>query len=183
MTDYDRKKLTELVLYILDKTGGVDFYHAFKILYFAEMIHLAKWGVGIVPDEFRALKYGPVPTQLYDAVKELNNPRMTLSEELSEVIKFAGEDAPNVLLPKREANIKFLSKSEIEALDQSIEENKSLTFGQLMRKSHDVAWDEANRRANGSNVISPVTMAKVLNADEAMLEYIEEQIQIESALR
>lgn len=68
-------------------------------------------------------------------------------------------------------------------MDQSIEENKSLTFGQLMRKSHDVAWDEANRRANGSNVISPVTMAKVLNADEAMLEYIEEQIQIESALR
>lgn len=105
MTDYDRKKLTELVLYILDKTGGVDFYHAFKILYFAEMKHLAKWGVGIVPDEFRALKYGSVPTQLYDAVKELNNPRMTLSEELSEVIKFAGEDAPNVLLPKREANI------------------------------------------------------------------------------
>ena len=183
MTDYDRKKLAELVLYILDKTGGIDFYHTFKILYFAEMKHLAKWGVGIVPDEFRALKYGPVPTQLYDAVKELNNPHMTLSEELSEVIKFAGEDAPNVLLPKREANIKFLSKSEIEALDQSIEENKSLTFGQLMRKSHDVAWDEANRRTYGTNVISPVTMAKVLNADEAMLEYIGQQIQIESALR
>ncbi len=72
MTSHDRKKLTELVLFILDKTGGVDFYHAFKILYFAEMKHLAKWGSGFVPDEFCALKYGPVPTQLYDAVKELN---------------------------------------------------------------------------------------------------------------
>lgn len=120
MTSHDRKKLTELVLFILDKTGGVDFYHAFKILYFAEMKHLAKWGSGIVPDEFCALKYGPVPTQLYDAVKELNHPRMILSEELSEVIQFAGEDAPNVLLPKREANLKYLSKSEIEALEQSI---------------------------------------------------------------
>lgn len=183
MTNYDRNKLTELVLYILDKTGGVDFYHAFKILYFAEMKHLAKWGNGIVPDEFCALKYGPVPTQLYDAVKELNHPRMTLSEELSEVVQVAGEDAPNILLSKRQADLKFLSKSEIEALDQSIEENKSLTFGQLMRKSHDTAWDEANRRAKGTNVISPVSMAKVLNADEAMLEYIREQMQIESALR
>lgn len=183
MTNYDSKKLTELVLFILGKTGGVDFYHAFKILYFAEMKHLAKWGSGIVPDEFCALKYGPVPTQLYDAVKELNNPRMALSEELSEVVQFAGEDAPNVLLPKREANLKFLSKSEIEALEQSIEENKSLTFGQLMRKSHDEAWDEANRRANGTNVISPISMARVLNADEAMLEYIEEQMRIESALK
>ena len=183
MTSHDRKKLTELVLFILDKTGGVDFYHAFKILYFAEMKHLAKWGSGIVPDEFCALKYGPVPTQLYDAVKELNHPRMILSEELSEVIQFAGEDAPNVLLPKREANLKYLSKSEIEALEQSIEENESLTFGQLMRKSHDEAWEEANRRTNGTNVISPVSMARVLNADDAMLEYIEEQMQIESALK
>lgn len=183
MTSHDRKKLTELVLFILDKTGGVDFYHAFKILYFAEMKHLAKWGSGIVPDEFCALKYGPVPTQLYDAVKELNHPRMILSEELSEVIQFAGEDAPNVLLPKREANLKYLSKSEIEALEQSIEENESLTFGHLMRKSHDEAWEEANRRTNGTNVISPVSMARVLNADDAMLEYIEEQMQIESALK
>lgn len=183
MTNYDSKKLTELVLFILGKTGGVDFYHAFKILYFAEMKHLAKWGSGIVPDEFCALKYGPVPTQLYDAVKELDRPRMTLSEELSEVIQFAGEDAPNVLLPKREANLKFLSKSEIEALEQSIEENKSLTFGQLMRKSHDEAWDEANRRVNGTNIISPISMAKVLHADNAMLEYIEEQMQISSVLK
>jgi uncharacterized phage-associated protein len=183
MTNYDSKKLTELVLFILGKTGGVDFYHAFKILYFAEMKHLAKWGSGIVPDEFCALKYGPVPTQLYDAVKELNHPRMILSEELSEVIQFAGEDAPNVLLPKREANLKYLSKSEIEALEQSIEENESLTFGQLMRKSHDEAWEEANRRTNGTNIISPVSMARVLNADDAMLEYIEEQMQIESALK
>ena len=183
MTSHDRKKLSELVLFILDKTGGVDFYHAFKILYFAEMKHLAKWGSGFVPDEFCALKYGPVPTQLYDAVKELNHPRMILSEELSEVIQFAGEDAPNVLLPKREADLKYLSKSEIEALEQSIEENKSLTFGQLMRKSHDEAWEEANRRTNGTNVISPVSMARVLNADDAMLEYIEEQMQIESALK
>ena len=183
MTNYDSKKLTELVLFILGKTGGVDFYHAFKILYFAEMKHLAKWGSGIVPDEFCALKYGPVPTQLYDAVKELNHPRMILSEELSEVIQFAGEDAPNVLLPKREANLKYLSKSEIEALEQSIEENESLTFGQLMRKSHDEAWEEANRRTNGTNVMSPVSMARVLNADDAMLEYIEELMQIESALK
>ncbi len=148
MTNYDSKKLTELVLFILGKTGGVDIYHVFKILYFAEMKHLAKWGSRLVPDEFCALKYGPVPTKLYDAVKELNHPKMILSELLSEVIQFAGEDAPNVLLPKREANLKFLSKSEIDALEQSIKENESLTFGQLMKKSHDKAWEEANLRTN-----------------------------------
>lgn len=186
MTNFDSRKLTELVLYILGKTGGVDFYHVFKILYFAEMNHLAKWGSGIVPDEFCALKYGPVPTHLYDAVKKLGecgHSRMKLSDELSEVVEFAGEDAPHVLLPRREANVDFLSKSEIEVLDQSIIEHESMTFGQLMEKSHDAAWDEANRRVHGTNIISPVSMAKVMNADEAMLEYIEEQMKIEAALR
>jgi uncharacterized phage-associated protein len=183
MTNFDSKKLTELVLYILCETGGVDFYHAFKILYFAEMLHLAKWGSGIVPDQFCALKFGPVPTKLYNAVKELGNPQMALSEELSKAVKFAGEDAPNVLLANRKANLDFISKSEIEALNQSINENSSLTFGQLKRKSHDAAWDEANRKVNGTNIISPISMAKVLNADQSMLEYIEEQLQIESALK
>ena len=183
MTQFDRRKLTELLLYILEKTGGVDFYHAFKILYFAEMKHLAKWGCGIVPDEFCALKYGPVPTRLYDAVKELNHPQMMLSVELHDAIHFAGEDAPNVLLPSRRSSAGFLSKSEIEALDKSIEENKSLTFGQLMDKSHDQAWDEANRRVNGTNIISRVSMAKVHHADDSILEYIREQLEIESALR
>ncbi len=183
MTNFDCKKLTEMVLYILCKTGGVDFYHVFKILYFAEMKHLAKWGSGIVPDEFCALKYGPVPMRLYDAVKELGHSSMKLSADLSAVVEFAGEDAPNVLLSKREANVNFLSKSEIDALDQSIVEHESMTFGQLMKKSHDAAWDEANNRVHGTNVISPISMAKVMNADEAMLEYIEEQMQIAAALR
>ncbi len=52
-----------------------------------------------------------------------------------------------------------------------------------MRKSHDEAWEEASRKVNGSNVISPLSMAKVLNADAAMLEYIEEQMQIDAALK
>ena len=76
----------------------------------------------------------------------------------------------------------FLSRSEVEVLNQAIEENKSLTFGQLMMKSHDGAWEEAHRRANGSNVISPISMAKVLTADDAMLEYIVEQQEIEKLL-
>lgn len=185
MSNYNSQKLTELVLYILNKTGGVDFYHAFKILYFAEMKHLAKWGSSFVPDKFCALKYGPVPTRLYDAVKELSrqNPCMPLSAELAEAVQIAGEDAPNVLLPKREADTEFLSKSEIEALNQSIEENKSLTFRQLLSKSHDEAWTEAERYTNGTNIISPISMARVLNADEAVIDYIEEQLKIEKALK
>ena len=65
MSAYEQQKLIEVVLYILYKTSGIDFYHLFKIMYFAERDHLATWGDRITADEFYAIKYGPVPIQLY----------------------------------------------------------------------------------------------------------------------
>lgn len=183
MTNFDKKKFQEVVLYVLGVTGGIDFYHVFKILYFAEMKHLATWGNGFIPDDFCALKYGPVPTILYDAVKNIGFSGVEFSKELSEVVILAGEDAPNVLLPKRMADTEYLSKSEIKALDDSIAENESLTFEQLKNKSHDTAWREAFKKVNGTNIISPLSMAKVIHADDAILEYLKEQMEIDSALQ
>ena len=62
MNKYEQQKIIEVVLYILNKTGGIDFYHLFKIIYFAEMKHLVKWGHRILSDDLCALDYGPVPT-------------------------------------------------------------------------------------------------------------------------
>lgn len=180
MNAYDQNKLIQVVLHILNQTGGVDYYHLFKILYFAERKHLAKWGHRIVCDDFYALEYGPVPTCLYDAVKGSNAYGTMLADQLKECVYFAGDDAPNVLLPKRDADLSYLSKSEVEALDESIKENLSLTFGQLKNKSHDLAWNKAYHNSN--KAISPVNMAMAANADNATVKYIEEQMELQSAL-
>ena len=182
MTAFEQKSLIEMVLYILNKTGGIDFYHVFKIIYFAEMKHLAKWGIRLQKDDLCALEYGPVPSKLYDAVKRKNAPGTQLSSMLFEVADFAGNDAPNVLLPKRQADMDYISKSEQEALDTSIAENASLTFSELKEKSHDAAWKEAYEKPTGLRIISPVSMAKVAGLDENALEYINEQMELEKAL-
>lgn len=75
----------------------------------------------------------------------------------------------------------YISQSEIEALNASIEENAHLTFSQLKNKSHDSAWYEAYNQT-GSKAISSISMAKASGADEATLEYIKEQIELEDAL-
>lgn len=182
MTKYEQTKLIQAALYVLQRTGGIDYYHLFKILYFAELKHLAKWGSRITSDNFYALEYGPVPTCLYDTVKGKNTIGTDLLELFSDNVMFAGKDAPNVLLPKAKADMNYLSKSEIEALDASIEENAHLTFGQLKDKSHDSAWYEAYHHANGSSIISPISMAKASGADDATIEYLQEQIDLEKAL-
>ena len=172
----------QVALYVLQKTGGIDYYHLFKILYFAELKHLTKWGTRITSDKFHALEYGPVPTCLYDVVKKKDIPGTELRKLFLDNIEFAGDDAPYVLLPKKLADINYLSKSEREALDKSIKENAHLTFEQLKDKSHDSAWSEAYRPGKGSHVISSISMAKASGADEATLEYLQEQIDLENAL-
>ena len=180
MTTIEKRSLIESVLYILNKTGGIDYYHLFKILYFADRAHLAKWGTRFVHDDFYALEFGPVPTELYDAVK--GNPTHTegFLNLFNQSVGFAGEDAPNVLIAKRKPDLDYLSQSGIEVLDQSIDENAFLSFNKLKEKSHDDAWEEAF--FTGTHIISPLSMAKAGSASEGILQYIVEQQEIDKML-
>lgn len=162
----------EVALYILEKTKGVDLYHLLKIMYFADRAHLAEWGCRITDDNYCAITYGPVPTELYDAIKQ---------GKLKDCIGHANDDASNFLLAKRSPDLNYLSTSNIEALDHSISENVNLSFNELYHKSHDSAYKEAAGKR--PNVLANSSMALAAGASEGMAEYIIEQMAIESALR
>lgn len=178
MTQFDKEKLIEVVLYIINATKGLDYYHIFKILYFAQQKHLCKWGSRIVADDFVAMEYGPVPTKLYSAVCKNEHYAKDLIPLFAEAIKFAGKDASNTLLPKREANMDYLSPADIESLNESIAENKGLSFGELVDKSHDSAWQATNNCC----VMSISDIAKAGGANDGFVDYINEQEFIQKAL-
>ena len=182
MKPYEQNKLIQIALYILNKTNGIDYYHLFKIMYFAEMKHLTKWGSKIIADDFYAIKYGPVPTQLYDTVKDNRNAEPGLVFLFKESIKKGDKDASNVLWAKKEADLNYISKSEIQDLDESIEENAHLLFNDLMNKSHDEAWNEAYNHEHGNAIITSESIAKVMNADPNTIQYIKDQKEIDTAL-
>lgn len=182
MDNFERQKLIEIVLYILNKTKGVTTYHLNKILYFAEMKHLANWGVPLVADNFQAYKNGPVPRFLYKAIKHLDLPEKPFTIELSNNIEFAGDDARYTLIAKRDTDMDYLSVSAISALDESIRENANLSFDELKEKSHDSAWQEARIKGDAEE-ISRLSMAKVMTDDEAMLEYIQHSLEIDALFR
>lgn len=178
MTQFDKEKLIEVVLYIINATKGLDYYHIFKILYFAQRKHLCKWGSRIVADDFVAMEYGPVPTELYSAVCNNEHYAKELIPLFKEAIEFAGKDASNTLLPKREANMDYLSQADIESLKESIAENKGLSFGELVDKSHDSAWHATSNCC----IMSVGDIAKAGGANDGFVEYINEQELIQKAL-
>ena len=53
---------------MLNRTKGLDYYRLFKIIYFANSEHLAKYGARITTDESCALPDGPVPSGLYNCI-------------------------------------------------------------------------------------------------------------------
>ena len=178
MDRYDKERLVEIVLYVLNKTGELDYNTLLKTIYFAELKHLAKWGQRITADDVCAIPYGPVLSHLLDAIKgDSHEPE--LSRMLKSAFKFASEDASNIMLPLRQANEDYLSESEKEALDASILENASLSFEQLKNKSHDKIWLKNYREGKGKKVIATMDLAESAHASEAMKEYIKENLEIE----
>lgn len=184
MTNFEKRKLTEIVLYILNKTKGLDYYHLFKIIYFANISHLAKYGVRITTDEFCALPDGPVPSILYGSIK--GDPHFC-DEELKRMmdsnVSKGNDDAYYMLIAKREANLDYLSVSVREELDKSIKENALLSYDELRTKAHGKEWERAfNSSKNSRKVMDVVGMAQDAEASDAMIEYIREMSELESAL-
>lgn len=135
---YDNQKAIAAILYISTKVDGVKFHKLFKILYFADLKHIAKYGRPIVGDRYVAMEAGPVPSKIYDILKEV---KKFFSK--SRFSKFFEVNIFSTVSPKQQPDTDLFSDSDIECLDESIKENQGLSWSKLKDKSHDEAWKKA----------------------------------------
>lgn len=156
-------KSLEAILYVAKEIG--DLYHLMKILYFADKDHLNHYGRFITGDSYVAMRNGPVPSEVYDMIKHV---RGDGAEFYSEEVKKAFRIDNNNIIPLRSYNEKKLSVSDKKCLDKAIKENKSLTFGTLMDKSHDAAYIAADQ----NDFIPIEDIAKTLPDSENILSYL-----------
>ena len=164
--DLDQKKAENSLLYICNQLGGVwDMYSLLKILYFAEIKHLLNYGRPITGDAIIAMKHGPVPSWSYDKVKP----------EKIDKINFDIDD--NIITAKQAPQLQYLSESEIECLNESINENKDLNFSQLKAKSHNKAYEETVKIKGLNSVISYLEIAKSFGANDELLSYLYSKIE------
>lgn len=172
MTTSEQRKIIEVVLYILNKTGGIDYYHLFKILYFANQRSLVEWGQLMTADKFCALPHGPVPTELYNTIK---GKKSTLSDSEKD---FSVSDY--YLLPKRESDMDFLSNYDVEVLNDCIDKYAKMPFTELENSSHTNCWKKA-REKSGRHFIDVADIARDGGADEDIIKYINDSIAFDEA--
>jgi uncharacterized phage-associated protein len=166
------------ILLILNRLGGKsDFLKVFKILYFAEMKHLSKYGRMFTENTYKALPNGPVPDYAYDALRCLRGDKAFSDFEDKKIFTENLEVSNNYYIASLTSeDLDELSISEIKCLDESINENKDLSFNQLSAKSHGSAWSSSSLCE-----IPLEEIAKEANMNEDMIEYALEQKKLKKA--
>jgi uncharacterized phage-associated protein len=173
-----REIIINTLLYILQRLGGTgDFHKVFKILYFADEKHLARYGTAINPDKYEVKQYGPVPSMAYEILKSLRGDgfMVELKHEFTPYFELTNNHTVKAIA---EPDMDYLSESEVQCIDESIEENQNLGFKGRTDKSHDTAYQNADE----DGYISFIEMAKVGGANDAMIDYIIDNLENHKAV-
>jgi uncharacterized phage-associated protein len=167
---FDERIAVEAILYIASKSREPTFHRIAKLLYFADLCHLERHGRFICGDRYIAMKHGPVPSGVYDILtSERDGIRYLNFPATEDAFEVTGERRYHVR-PLREANLEWLSDSDIECLDESIHQYDHLSFAQLTALSHDAAWESADE----NDSISLEAIVQRLGNPSGLLEYLQD---------
>jgi len=170
---FDADKALASILYVSNilmqtKHKEADYYRVMKILYFADKSHLVKYGRPILGDDYVAMEHGPVPSKTYDMVKIVKGTSLCKDTEgYGDIFSIINKN----IIPKKSPDMDDFSESDVECLNESIEENWKLTFGQLKNKSHDDAYLKACR----DDIIKFREIARSAGATSEMIQYMQEK--------
>ncbi len=174
---FDFNRALNALLYVANRVEKRDIHKIFKILYFADMSHLCKYGRAITGDRYIAMKYGPVPSSIYDMVKIVRGDSWYIMDELKAF--FAVHD--KFLEPLRDADMSYLSASDIQELTDAINKYDSVDFNNMTRLSHGSAWEKTWNNPS-KDEISVEDILRECNADEEYIRYIVESITAQKEL-
>jgi len=178
---FDWDKALASILYISGKLREKrqghkpDYYKVLKIIYFAEVEHLKKYGVPIIGDFYVAMKHGPVPSKAYDMIKAAKGDSpFSDPKGLSTYFTVHGIN----ITPLKEPDMDQFSTSNLECLDKAIEENRGLSFDELHKKSDTNAYKKARR----DDEIAISEIVEDWGADPTMIECLKDHAENQTFL-
>lgn len=174
---FNKDTALEAVLYIAQNIGDrKDMHKIFKTLYFADREHLSRYGRSITGDTYIAMSYGPVPSNVDDIFKAIRGDSY-FSKYAKDLKGYFGFVNKFIISPEREANLDYLSETDIECLDFAINKCKDKSFEELTAMSHDIAWSNTNK----DREMSVKDILRENGDTEEYVEYISSKLEMENA--
>ena len=169
---FNENKAINALLYVAERLKMNDFHKIFKILYFADMNHLSKYARPITGDTYIAMDFGAVPTKLYDMLKSA---KLSCQSPYSTLFEVEGEYH---VKPIAQANMDYLSPTDIAELDKSISEYGNLNWKETVEKAHRHAWSHTQR----NQPISIENMLEETNCSKEYIEYVKSNISMQKSI-
>ncbi|MCS6780342.1 MAG: Panacea domain-containing protein [Geminicoccaceae bacterium] len=117
----------------------LDLHTILKACYFADKEHLNRWGRPIFGARYRAMRYGPVPVEIYEMLK---GEPYWLAELAAERYPWSlngyrvkGENEP--------PDLDALSETDFEELERGFDRARRMTFDQRTAATHGPDWQKA----------------------------------------
>ena len=160
---YQEKKAINALLFVISKVHNL--YNIVKVFYFADKDHLEKYGRLIFGESYIKMAAGPVPSNIYDILKFVRGEAKDLNPEFLELIEAKND---NTFYVKKEADLDYLSESDILCLTKAITNYGTSHHSALYRKSHDEAYNNAEM----NNEISLESIINTLNNKNELKSYL-----------
>jgi uncharacterized phage-associated protein len=132
---YDEDKLAVLVLYVAgrlrdDPAGGATKLN--KVLFFAEFAHMRRYGRPITGAEYQRLPWGPAPRRLRSVRESL------VAAGLARLVETSHRGRPqHRLVPTAEVVPIGLERTELEVVDEIVDDFARLSASEVSQLSHD----------------------------------------------
>ena len=121
------------------------------------------------------MSYGPVPSKTDDIFKAVRGDSYfsNRAEELKGYFHFINK---YVIEADKDADLDYLSDTDVECLDYAINKCKGKTFGELTEMSQDLAWNNTLR----DREMSVKDILRENGENEDYVEYVASKLEVEN---
>jgi uncharacterized phage-associated protein len=172
----------EAVLFVASQLAKPAIHEVLKLLYFADKIHLSRFGWLASGDDYVAMRFGPVGSGTYNLLKAARGDDSGwIHPDFYRLVRNALEIADD----KRSINLlrsfdpAQLSPAYVACLEEALRRYAGMSFGARTELSHDAAWRAAwNLAAEDEVGQSPMpveTIARTLPNSEEVVAQLNNQ--------
>ena len=159
-------KSLEGIHLLAERQPGISMFYVAKVFYFADKAHLLDWGRPISGDRYVAMENGPVPSAIYDLVKESGY----LADDLLDGFDSRIEKRGRGLFSRQPFVDRALSRTDVEYLEAALRQYGHMSFGALSALSHrEKAWREAWAKPGFANETDPFLLIDDSSVDRDRL--------------
>lgn len=139
---FSPQKARAAVHWMVQNKPGIDLHAMLKACYFADKKHLNAIGRPVFGATYRAMRFGPVPLEIYEMAK--GDP-MWLSEMGADRYPWEIREGHRLVLSGNGApDLSVLSTTDMEAIKYGLDRSSSMNFSARTAATHGADWQAAD---------------------------------------